>query len=366
MKLQRFGLLCTLVVSLSTKNKAWARLLFNHNKVSRQLQPKLPGGCENFVTSGYDIEAPSSVQFYTASTFITLAQAGTYIGPSAVLEYIGFASANSPFFDEDDILLRVPQFVGFAPDPKTKDNTPLCQFTVGFLSLSKLQDPFAKDENVIFERATFVKIFWNPQTQKVDHIYVLFDDDFLLFFFNQLDTAASAGLVCSVYTQACATVVETVTVENCLAEFGKLPLVEQGSYIVGNSKGCRFLHSVFAGSGLTGAAISHCPHISFQPLADPKGFVKCHDTGVDLLAPTDLFTASDFEIWKMFKVTVFGFFGQRGESFLQVGDMEAGVSCPRGSRLEKNGQCKKLCKGGVKLDIDPTISDSIPVCVPNN
>ncbi|KAL3917717.1 MAG: hypothetical protein SGILL_004582 [Bacillariaceae sp.] len=327
---------------------------------------QLPGGCENFFTSGYNIETPESVNFYKFDTFITLAQAGTYIGPDAVFEYVGFATSNSPFFETDEVVLRVPQFVGFGPDPKDEtDDTSLCQFTVGFLSRSQLAAPFAEDGNVVMERTTFLKFFWDPMNSKVDHIYVNYDDDFLDYFFSQLDTVATDGLICQVYTDLtrCGEIIMPTgtTPLSCIAQLSQLPNVQQGTYIDGKSKACRVLHSVFAGSGVPGANSLHCPHINFEEQVDPKGLVKCQDGAEARVRPEDLFTASDFEIWEEFKETVFGAWAEE-DSMVIVGDTEAGKICSRGFALY-NGRCRQLCTCAYKLGIDPTISDSVEVCL---
>ncbi|KAL7565841.1 hypothetical protein ACA910_007401 [Epithemia clementina (nom. ined.)] len=132
MKLQRLGFQYTILLSLSIKNKAWSRRLLNHDEVPCQLQPQLPGGCKNFVTSGFDIASSSSVTFYTSTTYINLAQSGTYIGTSNIFEHVSYASDSSPFIEKEEILLRIPKFVGFAPDPKTQNSIDLCQFTIVF------------------------------------------------------------------------------------------------------------------------------------------------------------------------------------------------------------------------------------------
>ena len=65
-----------------------------------------------------------------------------------------------------------------------------------------------------------------------------------------------------------------------------LPLFNNGKYADGNSRACRLIHSVMtesvggrnsaAGSGAGG---SHCEHLSFVPMADSKGRIKCQGRG---------------------------------------------------------------------------------------
>ena len=68
------------------------------------------------------------------------------------------------------------------------------------------------------------------------------------------------------------------------------------SHVDGNSQGCRALHSVFAtlNPGL------HCAHLSFDPMQDPNGQIKCQQT--KQVKPTDLFAKDDFMLLSDFSL----------------------------------------------------------------
>ena len=74
--------------------------------------------------------------------------------------------------------------------------------------------------------------------------------------------------------------------KKCLKKFNELPAFDSANgftYLDGNSKGCRNLHSSYA---LTNP--DHCPHVSFKADEDVNGFVKCNES--EGLLPTDLFS----------------------------------------------------------------------------
>mmetsp|Transcript_37332 Transcript_37332/g.42664 ORF Transcript_37332/g.42664 Transcript_37332/m.42664 type:complete len:380 (-) Transcript_37332:272-1411(-) len=79
----------------------------------------------------------------------------------------------------------------------------------------------------------------------------------------------------------------------CLGAFARIPPFEPpndptNASIDGNSIGCRLLHGSFAFQNDI-----HCPHISFTPISDEKGSIKCQTSQLKTIA--DSFTEEELE-----------------------------------------------------------------------
>ena len=78
-----------------------------------------------------------------------------------------------------------------------------------------------------------------------------------------------------------------LTKQKCLKRLSNLPLKEgEDNWIDGNSRGCRYLHAVFARTNQF-----HCAHVSFIPAEDSKGDIKCQ-TSANML-PEEFFTQTE-------------------------------------------------------------------------
>lgn len=89
--------------------------------------------------------------------------------------------------------------------------------------------------------------------------------------FDSVDADDVRDLVCNVMKSNCTDTLafNNMSVEGCKDAYDKLNMTDNG-YLDSNTKGCRILHSSFVPKN-TG----HCPHLSFAPLADEKGKIKC-------------------------------------------------------------------------------------------
>lgn len=73
--------------------------------------------------------------------------------------------------------------------------------------------------------------FWNPVNDKVNHVHIYYNFDYLSFFFTQLDTLTTAGFICG-RVMLSAGCTETAnfdgisSIEDCLAQDTELPLGE--------------------------------------------------------------------------------------------------------------------------------------------
>ena len=85
--------------------------------------------------------------------------------------------------------------------------------------------------------------------------------------------------------------------DNCVQDLAALPAVEEpGKKFDGLSQGCRGLHAVFAETNPE----NHCAHISFTPVEDPKGRIKCQDSSSEGVQPEDLFDEGDLNRFSQF------------------------------------------------------------------
>ena len=85
------------------------------------------------------------------------------------------------------------------------------------------------------------------------------------------------------------------SIEECLDKMADLPVASDNFYVDGNDAGCRKLHAVFAGFN-----DEHCPHLSFIPIEDVNGKIKCQTS--QNLQVADYFTEA--EIAKYAEYTV--------------------------------------------------------------
>jgi hypothetical protein len=229
---------------------------------------------------------------------MTLAQAGRYIGPEDIEEYVRFAATSTPehisFYDSSvRIAASAPQFKGVSDDG-----------TCDFLSITVNQ----YNTSATISRASthnsaiMVRIFYELSDKKISSINIFYPQPYLDFFFgNILNTAPTRKFICSVLEDDCPETYARNNVElstkgsnSCMLLLETLPMATgDRSYIDGYSQGCRALHASFASQN--GA---HCAHISFAPEADPMGDIKCQDSAEilisDLFDPQDLVTYDTF------------------------------------------------------------------------
>jgi hypothetical protein len=111
--------------------------------------------------------------------------------------------------------------------------------------------------------------------------------------FDSVDADDVRDLVCNVMESNCTDTLEfnNMSVEGCKDAYDKLNMTDNG-YLDSNTKGCRILHSSFVPKDL-----GHCPHLSYAPLADEKGKIKCQSSRGQ--TPSDLFSQQELGIIAM-------------------------------------------------------------------
>jgi len=80
---------------------------------------------------------------------------------------------------------------------------------------------------------------------------------------------------------------------DCAGNLEAMPVIDSNNQLVGYSQACHALHAVFAASNM-----HHCPHLSFTPMADHDGKIKCQ-TNRDLKV-SDLFEQEDLQLYERF------------------------------------------------------------------
>jgi len=104
----------------------------------------------------------------------------------------------------------------------------------------------------------------------------------------------------------------------CEAKLAALPLADGDlAYVDGNTQSCRKLHAVFASDNA-----HHCAHLSFKPMADPKGKVKCQESAQ--LPVSDLFSDEELATFAAFAVEL----GFEPDQHVRSSPCETQADCP--------------------------------------
>jgi len=118
------------------------------------------------------------------------------------------------------------------------------------------------------------------------------------FVFGAVNRTTLALKICQIMETSCPSVMEANDFQNqaeCAAQMADLPLLttnKDGIEVLdGNSTGCRHLHATLAAR----SPELHCEHISFMPMEDSQGKVKCSETMN--LDQHDYFTAENFNLF---------------------------------------------------------------------
>uniref|UniRef100_A0A7S3L903 Uncharacterized protein n=1 Tax=Amphora coffeiformis TaxID=265554 RepID=A0A7S3L903_9STRA len=255
-----------------------------------------PANCVNFAALEFDLFAFDRYPvFFNENSTMVLAQAGEYFGPEDIEEYVRFASADSPYFASEESFnaTNFPPSVDFATEE--------CIFTLAGANFYELEPSTTIGGSVAVVFGA--KIFYSPVENVITRVNIFYDTPWLEWFFGvALDTPATRSFVCDVLTSdSCSEVRmlnDNISVQGCNDRLSMLEFAEgEDAYVVGNTQGCRFLHSVFARTNP-----NHCPHISFAPVEDSKGAFKCQST--PFINVTDLFTEDEIAAIEQFCLDV--------------------------------------------------------------
>ena len=241
--------------------------------------------------------------FFTSNSTLTLPPAGKYSGIDSIKEYVKFTSPDSPFIDSSTLL---PGAAGYLKGVNVQGE---CVFNL--IGHRRYVASAAYARTNALHVASMVTLTYHPATHKINAIYLFYEDNFMQYFFDMVHTRKTAQYVCDMLQHTCPDAGVDIwkhnklkSKEDCVARYEKLNTFDDGPKIAdskdlgggfdGNSASCRALHSVLAS-----ISTDHCAHLSFVPMADPNGNVKCQTS--KRLHMTDYFDARDFENFNLFK-----------------------------------------------------------------
>jgi len=221
-----------------------------------------------------------------------VAQSGIYHGAQNIAEYIRFVRAeSSPFLTKDpewsEFTFRA-KILGFNSDTKQ------CEFRAMNAFPFFFEPTTTKAGTPSFTHLNMVRLSFDYKERYISRVNVYYSPKFLeLMFGDILSSENTRRYICQeVIGGVCSDIVDAT--DDCEGNLALLPGVEGPlSHFEGNSQGCRALHSVFALTNL-----NHCPHVSFSPMEDPNGKIKCQTS--QLLDPSELFTEEDFAEYRDF------------------------------------------------------------------
>ena len=271
------------------------------------------GACSGFYDLDFDPWrfAKYREYFNDESTF-ELYPAGKFTGPAAIKEYVKFASDESPFVDSFTVL---PGSLALLKSLMGADNS--CIFIVMGHRRYELSARYARGEAV--HVATMATVVYVPSTHKIRSIMLYYETPFMQFVFDSLRSKrASKAFVCDLLMYDCpARGVDTATPnafashDECIERFDELKPFDAGPELAaswplgngggfdGDSQSCRLLHSFLASINP-----DHCAHLSFVPMADPFGKIKCSSSSSKMMTPHEHFELADFENFDQYKEAV--------------------------------------------------------------
>lgn len=216
-------------------------------------------------------------EWFNESTELELPEVGIYVGPSGIREYVQITV--SKYFESDTRYIYGPDVIPLRVASKNE-----CVVLVTFGLKSNMSPEYTRGG--MLERGVGAKIHYSAEPFKVSKIYVYYSQEYQDHLFRTfLDTEAVRDDVCNWMEKSCEEVYNfnNLTQQSCRQEWDALPISEEGFRIDGNSKGCRIVHAAMAALNK-----KHCPHISFLPIEDINGKVKCQTSG--MRGPLDVFT----------------------------------------------------------------------------
>jgi len=215
-----------------------------------------------------------------------LAESGSYIGEDSIKEYVEFGSDKSPYFSRADIAKTSIRFRGYNKE------TGQCEF-LALYKLSRTTRPEVTIGEISYQAAIMVKLFYDLSEHYITGIHFFYPYDYIIkaFFGYIVNSPKTREYICSVMSGACAGMIDATN--DCVGNLAAITAIDTNGQVVGNSQGCRALHAAFAATNS-----HHCPHLSFTPMADYNGKIKCQSNGD--ITPNSLFEPEEFEIYGRF------------------------------------------------------------------
>jgi len=238
----------------------------------------------NFAFRNYDMY---DSYFHNDST-VQLAQAGIYTGPDAIAEYVKFANPENAAIATQGTVNQTFDLTGIDGDT--------CEFFVVGVSHYTFTELFS---NGTLDVGTAFRMYLNLTSGKFDRLHVFYDVDYLVFFGGMTANPPYQEWLCGVMENDCTSAWNFSNVASqadCKSRLAALPTVTGATAgYDGNSQACRSLHGALARLN----PVQHCAHISFDPMEDPNGKIKCQTSSeVDA---TGLFTTAQMAAYEVFK-----------------------------------------------------------------
>ena len=216
---------------------------------------------------------------------MTLAQTGIYVGKDEIREYSNFLSyADANPFLSSAILRDVDFYI------KSVDSE-----TGACVVMSHAVHELAMNETIAmgahFNGAYMLKLVVELEGSYVSSADVYMAREFTDMFFGLTHSDRTFRYLCELMASDCPEVYSingNPTLDECTATMASLPPALESGRLDGNTTGCRVIHGSFVPH-----SDKHCPHISFLPVEDSNGNVKCQKSlGIQV---EDLFDADDIQ-----------------------------------------------------------------------
>ena len=227
--------------------------------------------------------------YFSEDSVMRLTEAGVYVGPKSIREYMSFQNGKlSPYFLSDSTLHIQPNFKGYDSEKNE------CIFLSRFLNQYEL-DPKYTGKNTTWNTVIMTSVRFSFDTRKFPEVNIFLSPGFLVATFDHgLNNDITREYVCSVANNDCANTTDHI--KDCESRLAELPVFNDASFVDGNSQGCRALHAVFAEINH-----DHCPHIALNATKDLNGAIKCQNS--NLLNANDYFTLEDFEEYDEYMIS---------------------------------------------------------------
>ncbi|KAL7548241.1 hypothetical protein ACHAWF_011532, partial [Thalassiosira exigua] len=228
----------------------------------------------------------------------TLAQTGEYVGVQGIEEYNRFITPDSPYIEGSSVINgTIPSLAGF------DSTTGTCKFRQMRISRATMNETFSSVSIITWGAS--INMYYSIPNNNIAKIDAYYTPEYSNAFFSVIDTPETRKFVCDVLASPpCADVLaendNISSVDDCVEELGEMVLAEGDlGYADGYSRSCRMLHAAFV---VLNSA--HCPHISFVPVKDADGKIKCQ-TSKNIL-PSDLFADSELDDFERFCIENIG------------------------------------------------------------
>lgn len=222
--------------------------------------------------------------FFHADSTITLSQAGSYTGPDAIEEYVRFATPTSPY------VAAQGEEGAFAVGLKDIDQN-ICIFYVHQMVDYHMDGDLVGEDPPSIKVPVLFHLYFDAAENYIPVWNVYYKTPYLEYIFGLLNAPGVSDFLCGTMKNSCGFDVDVDG--GCRDRLAELPVLTGNGYFDGADFGCRALHGVFAASNT-----DHCAHISFEPMADPQGNVKCQESlGRQ---PSDFFDEGDLDEFDKF------------------------------------------------------------------